>query len=176
MQSIAVSSLLGICRNRRRRCGDGLAESAVRKEHPAHPVAAPDAVAMLYDNTICTGCRACMPACNEANGLAPDTPCPSTRRAALGYAGRSQLQDQEHHQALQGAGRSRLRLCQAAVHALPRSCLRHRLPIRVPEEERLGRGHLEQFALHRLPLLRSGLPVRCAKVRVGQVESEDRQV
>jgi Fe-S-cluster-containing dehydrogenase component len=36
-------------------------------------VAAPDAVSMLYDNTICTGCKACMPACNEANGLPPDT-------------------------------------------------------------------------------------------------------
>ncbi len=47
--------------------------SAGAEEHPAHPVAAPDAVAMLYDNTICTGCKACMPACNEANGLPPDT-------------------------------------------------------------------------------------------------------
>ena len=43
------------------------------EEHPAHPVAPLDAVAMLYDNTICTGCKACMPACNEANGLPPDT-------------------------------------------------------------------------------------------------------
>jgi formate dehydrogenase beta subunit len=32
-----------------------------------------DAVAMLYDTTRCTGCKACMPACAEANGLAPDT-------------------------------------------------------------------------------------------------------
>jgi Fe-S-cluster-containing dehydrogenase component len=43
------------------------------EEHPAHPVAPADAVAMLYDNTICTGCKACMPACKEANGLPPDT-------------------------------------------------------------------------------------------------------
>jgi len=49
------------------------AMTARAEEHPAHPVAAPDAVAMLYDNTICTGCKACMPACNEANGLPPDT-------------------------------------------------------------------------------------------------------
>ena len=49
------------------------AATAVAEEHPAHPVAAPDAVGMLYDNTICTGCKACMPACNEANGLPPDT-------------------------------------------------------------------------------------------------------
>ena len=46
---------------------------ATASEHPEHPVAPPDAVAMLFDSTLCTGCRACMPACNEANGLAPDT-------------------------------------------------------------------------------------------------------
>ena len=51
----------------------GLAVNAVGSEHPEYPVAAPDAVSMLYDNTICTGCKACMPACNEANGLPPDT-------------------------------------------------------------------------------------------------------
>jgi len=50
-----------------------MAAPAAALEHPAHPVAAPDTVAMLYDNTICTGCRACMPACNEANGLPADT-------------------------------------------------------------------------------------------------------
>ena len=47
--------------------------SALADEHPAHPVAPPDAVGMLYDNTICTGCKACMPACSEANGLPADT-------------------------------------------------------------------------------------------------------
>ncbi len=50
-----------------------LATAAVADEHPAHPVAPSDAVAMLYDNTICTGCKACMVACNEANGLPSDT-------------------------------------------------------------------------------------------------------
>jgi Fe-S-cluster-containing dehydrogenase component len=42
-------------------------------DHAAQPVAPPDAVAMLFDNTICTGCKACMSACNEANGLPADT-------------------------------------------------------------------------------------------------------
>jgi Fe-S-cluster-containing dehydrogenase component len=50
-----------------------VAAPAAAVEHPAHPEAPPDAVAMLYDNTICTGCKACMPACNDANGLPPDT-------------------------------------------------------------------------------------------------------
>jgi Fe-S-cluster-containing dehydrogenase component len=50
-----------------------LAAPAAAAEHPEHPEAPPDAVAMLYDNTLCTGCKACMPACSEANGLPPDT-------------------------------------------------------------------------------------------------------
>lgn len=47
--------------------------SAAAEEHPAHPVAPLDAVSMLYDNTICTGCKACMVACSEANALPADT-------------------------------------------------------------------------------------------------------
>jgi formate dehydrogenase beta subunit len=33
----------------------------------------PDAVGLLYDATRCIGCKACVVACAEANGLAPDT-------------------------------------------------------------------------------------------------------
>ena len=36
-------------------------------------VAPPDAVGLLYDTTKCIGCKACMVACREANGLEPDT-------------------------------------------------------------------------------------------------------
>lgn len=32
-----------------------------------------DAVGMLYDTTKCIGCKACVVACHEANGLPPDT-------------------------------------------------------------------------------------------------------
>ena len=38
-----------------------------------HPTPRADAVGMLYDATICTGCKACVSACTEANGLVPDT-------------------------------------------------------------------------------------------------------
>lgn len=31
-----------------------------------------DATGLLYDTTLCIGCKACVVACNEANGLAPD--------------------------------------------------------------------------------------------------------
>jgi Fe-S-cluster-containing dehydrogenase component len=53
--------------------GAAVAAPAEAGEHPAHPEPLPDAVGMLYDNTLCTGCKACMSACNEANGLPADT-------------------------------------------------------------------------------------------------------
>ena len=37
------------------------------------PKARPDAVSMLYDTTVCIGCKACVGACTIANGLVPDT-------------------------------------------------------------------------------------------------------
>jgi formate dehydrogenase beta subunit len=37
------------------------------------PVAAPDAVGLLYDATLCIGCKTCTVACRDANGLEPDT-------------------------------------------------------------------------------------------------------
>jgi formate dehydrogenase iron-sulfur subunit len=36
-------------------------------------VPAPDAVGMLYDATLCIGCKTCVVACKEANGMPPDT-------------------------------------------------------------------------------------------------------
>ena len=47
------------------------------------PRAAPDAVAMLYDTTMCTGCKACVSACAEANGLVPDTRLTGLHQAPL---------------------------------------------------------------------------------------------
>ena len=38
-----------------------------------------DAVGMLYDATICTGCKACVSACSSANDLVPDTVLSSGR-------------------------------------------------------------------------------------------------
>jgi Fe-S-cluster-containing dehydrogenase component len=40
---------------------------ATKREPP------PDAVGMLYDTTRCIGCKTCVVACHEANGLPPDT-------------------------------------------------------------------------------------------------------
>jgi formate dehydrogenase beta subunit len=38
-----------------------------------NPQAPADAIAMLYDATVCIGCKACVSACTTANNLIPDT-------------------------------------------------------------------------------------------------------
>jgi Fe-S-cluster-containing dehydrogenase component len=43
---------------------------ALASETPTPP---PEALGMLYDTTLCIGCKACVAACHEANGLQPDT-------------------------------------------------------------------------------------------------------
>ena len=43
------------------------------KAEAAQVAALPDAVGMLYDATLCIGCKACMMACNKANDVVPDT-------------------------------------------------------------------------------------------------------
>jgi formate dehydrogenase beta subunit len=50
---------------------------------PDTPQPAPDAVAMLYDTTTCTGCKACVSACAEANDLVPDTRLTGLHQAPL---------------------------------------------------------------------------------------------
>ena len=47
--------------------GGSTAEGAIVAAAP------PDAVGLLYDTTLCIGCKACVVACAEANNLKPDT-------------------------------------------------------------------------------------------------------
>jgi Fe-S-cluster-containing dehydrogenase component len=51
----------------------GSAAMGGRSVNAAVLTAPPDAVGLLYDATLCIGCKACMVACNEANGLPADT-------------------------------------------------------------------------------------------------------
>jgi Fe-S-cluster-containing dehydrogenase component len=53
--------------------------SAAAEEHA--PIAPRDAVSMLYDATKCIGCRSCVVACADANGLVPDTRVDSLHQA-----------------------------------------------------------------------------------------------
>ncbi len=75
----------------RRRALRVLAGTGVATAAAAAPVraarlprqASPDAVGMLYDTTRCIGCKACVVACREANGLAPDTSLDGIHQAPL---------------------------------------------------------------------------------------------
>lgn len=54
--------------------GAAAAASAVPASASTGPKEAPeDAVGLLYDTTLCIGCKTCVVACREANGLDPDT-------------------------------------------------------------------------------------------------------
>lgn len=70
----------------------GAVVTGTRRAHAALPPkqAAADAVGLLYDSTRCVGCRACVTACREANGLTP-TP---TRLKGVAYDAPSDLNAQ----------------------------------------------------------------------------------
>jgi Fe-S-cluster-containing dehydrogenase component len=51
----------------------GVAGSQVSADGAVLPVAPADAVGLLYDTTLCIGCKACVVACQDANGLPRDT-------------------------------------------------------------------------------------------------------
>jgi Fe-S-cluster-containing dehydrogenase component len=51
--------------------------------------APPDAIGLLYDATRCIGCKACVVACREANGLQPDTRYDGIHEAPLDLSSRA---------------------------------------------------------------------------------------
>src|SRR3982751_5651525 len=54
--------------------GSTLAAATLGGTAAARPnkVMSPDALGLLFDGTLCIGCRACIPACKEANGMPPE--------------------------------------------------------------------------------------------------------
>ena len=101
----------------------------------------PDAVGMLYDSTLCIGCKACVAACKPANEMPPETPpsllawnehtwdTPRTCPAAPSTSSRSIANGTARGE---GPREGRLRLRQAALPALRRSVLRLGLPGAAP--------------------------------------------
>lgn len=51
----------------------GVAGATTVAASSRNPQAPADAIAMLYDATVCIGCKACVAACASANDLSPDT-------------------------------------------------------------------------------------------------------
>jgi Fe-S-cluster-containing dehydrogenase component len=64
------------------------ASASVEAARPAK-VAPPEAVGMLYDTTKCIGCKACVVACREANGLEPDRDPEGLHHAPLDLNGKT---------------------------------------------------------------------------------------
>lgn len=133
-----------------------LPKSAVAEQHPEYPEPTADMVAMLYDSTVCTGCKACMPACNEANGLPPDT-----LHSGGIWDMPTSLNSKTKNiiQLFQEPESDQFAFVKEAVHALPRSGVRNGMPFRLAEEGRPGCGDVESLAVHRLPVLRGGVPL-----------------
>jgi Fe-S-cluster-containing dehydrogenase component len=71
--------------------GAATAAAAARPVEAARAAKAvpPEAVGMLYDTTKCIGCKACVVACREANGLQPDTSLDGLHQAPLDLNGRT---------------------------------------------------------------------------------------
>jgi Fe-S-cluster-containing dehydrogenase component len=74
--------------------GTGAATAGMAAATPAAAARAakavpPEAVGMLYDTTKCIGCKACVVACREANGLQPDTSLDGLHQAPLDLNGRT---------------------------------------------------------------------------------------
>lgn len=103
-------------------------------------MAPPDAVSMLYDNTMCTGCKACMPACNEANGLPPDTVLSGGIWNLPSDLNSKTKNIIKLYQEPDGPGFSYVK--RQCMHCLDPACVDW-LPVWVPEKERLGCGHME---------------------------------
>jgi ferredoxin len=136
---------------------------------------------LLYDATLCVGCKACVAACKQANDNPAefstvdqlwDTPLDTSGNTfnliKMYRNGTMETKDFR---------RERLRLHEDLVHALRRPFLRFGLP-GVGDDQGPGDRHrrLQRRCLHRLPLLRCRLPVRHSEVPVRLADRQDRQV
>ncbi len=137
------------------------------------PIPVPSAaVGLLYDASICIGCKACVAACAEAN----DTP-PDTRGDALHQAP-SDLNDLTRnviklYKPDDGSAFSFAK----TVHALPGSGVRGGMSLPgVAQGSGDRRCQLDCRQVHWLPLLHHHLPVSHSAFPVGGVQSARNQV
>ena len=115
-------------------------------------------VGLLYDSTRCIACGACSAACKEAN----DLPLPiEDHTTAYTWTVVEEV----------GAANVR-RLC---FHCAEPTCVSV-CPVAALQKTAEGPVDLRRAALHRLPLLHHGLPVRRAEVPVGPARPHRRQV
>ena len=140
-----------------------------------------EALGLLYDSTLCIGCKACVSACKEVNNMPPEFSTPEhlwdtpldisgkTLNVIKVYQGRQQRN--------QGQRERRLCFHEGVLPALCRSVLRVRMP-GVGHDQGSGHRHrqLQQGRLYRLPLLRGCMSVRHSAFPVRQGDSADQQM
>src|SRR5208337_1340479 len=125
----------------------------------------PDALGLMYDATKCIGCRACMPACQNANGL----------KADVGGSGGLYMQPDSlnaHTKNLitlyvAADGHERSFMKKQCMHCVDPAC------VSACPMEAL---HKEPDAVYRMPVLPGSLSVQHSQIRMGQSQPEDREV
>ena len=110
--------------------------------------------ALLYDATLCIGCKQCEAACAEQNKLPYDDKVAAEEK-----------QSEHKFTAVLSQGRQ---VHAAAVHELRGSRVRLGLSGRRAAQDRRRPGDLRREPLHGLPLLHGGLSVQRAEIRMGQ--------
>ena len=118
--------------------------------------------AILYDSTLCIGCKACEGGCAERWGL----PYNDKIAAEETISAHKLTAVQTHGE----------RYSRRLVHELPTTGVRVGVPGGRVAEDRAGTGGLRRGEMHGLPLLHAGLPVPGALLRMGQAPAEDAQV
>ena len=140
---------------------------------PSAPMVAPaDAVGLLYDTTKCIGCKACMVACREANGLEADT---ALVRRPLPGAARSQRARPRRSSSCSTTATQRSFMKAQCMHCIDPACASACM-LGAFKKREFGIVTYDVDLLRRLPLLRGGVPVRRAEVRVVEGAAEDGQV
>jgi len=126
---------------------------------------------MLYDTTLCIGCKTCVVKCREANGLEPDTSLDGIHQAPLDLNARTKnvikLYKEGPHVSYVKA---------QCMHCVDPACASACMLGSLHKDERTGVVGYDAELLRGLPLLPDELPVQRGQVRVREGGAEDRQV
>ena len=118
---------------------------------------------MLYDTTLCIGCKTCVVACQEANDLEPDTGAEGLWQMPQDLNGQTKNIIKLYKEG------DRLSYMKAqCMHCVDPACAAACMLAPLHKDEVTGVVELRPGLLRRLPLLPDGLPVQRAEVRVRQ--------
>ncbi len=134
-----------------------------------------DAVGMLYDSTKCIGCKSCVVACADANGLQPDTRVDSLHQAPndLNSFTKNII---KLYKPKEGEGGTFAFVKRQCMHCVDPFCVAA-CPFHALEKSNgQRRGVLDRRQVHRLPLLPARLSLPDSEVRLGRLQRQDREV